>query len=253
MKNLKNIETAIRERKIDLISADVFDTLVLRTTRPEQLRFWQMAGVVRSLLPEGVASTVSQEDIFSARILATRAAYRCSRRIGGCDETTIEEIHRLQLSALGLQQALAEVFLESEIACEIEDLAPNRCITRLLKHAQSEGIRIVYTSDMYLSAAIIDRLLRVVGADLPFDGRYSSADIGLSKRDGPMFDYISDQQAIPPAKCLHIGDSRLGDYDQPQARGWQAIHWPRSPRWRLVQRARLVVFKASLYTRHLAH
>lgn len=253
MKNLQIIKTAIADRAIDLISTDVFDTLVLRTTRPELLRFWQLADAVCDRLPQNISPAVSQTDIFCARVLAARAAYRNSKRVQGCDEATVETIHRLQLSALGLPEKLAGLFLDAEIAYEIDDLKPNYSVISLLKEARSAGIKIIYASDMYLPATIIDRLLRSVGADLPFDGRYSSADTGLSKRAGPLFDHIAREQAVAPSKCLHIGDSKAGDYDRPRARGWQALHWPRELTWRLVHSARSAAFKTSLYAQHLAH
>ncbi len=191
------------------------------------------------------------EDFLAARLLAAQAAYRNAERIEGAQETRLDEVLRLQLEALALPQSYAASLRGIELDYEKTQLRANKRVVEIVREAAERGIRLVYASDMYLGSAEIDELLESCGVDLPFAGRYSSADSGLSKRAGPLYRLIACEQGVAPERCLHVGDAIDADVLCPKAVGWQAVHWPRNMPWRLARRVRDRLFRLRLRSKGL--
>lgn len=191
------------------------------------------------------------EDFLAARLLAAQAAYRNAERVEGAQETRLDEVLRLQLEALALPQSYAASLRGIELDYEKTQLRANQRVVEIVREAAERGIRLVYASDMYLGSAEIDELLESCGVDLPFAGRYSSADSGLSKRAGPLYRLIACEQGIAPARCLHVGDAIDADVLRPKEVGWQAIHWPRNVAWRLARWVRDRLFRLRLRSKGL--
>lgn len=244
------LREAIRSKiaNVDLVSVDVFDTLLLRTTKPEIQRFWEMSERFRMTVDR---ADLVREDFFIARLEAVRAAYGNVPRTRQSREVMINEIYRLMLAQLEIPTTQSDAFLEEEIAYEVSQLTANRMLAEILKEASLQGVSIIYASDMYLPAAIIDRLLAAAGVDVPFTAGYSSADISLSKRSGELFDWIIERQRVRPDRCLHLGDHPQGDAARPRERGWQSIHTPRSSAWQRLASVRLRLFQSAMWQRGL--
>ena len=89
------------------------------------------------------------------------------------------------------------------------------------------GTRIIAISDTTLPSERVSELIQHFhGAEL-VDRVYSSADHGLTKRDGGLFVAVAQAENIPLNQLVHIGDDLLADVRIPSAKGIAVHHTPR--------------------------
>ncbi|QEL23768.1 HAD family hydrolase [Bosea sp. F3-2] len=222
-------EAALLE-EVDLVSTDLFDTLLLRTLRSERARI--VAGermFARRLAEQGLPA--SDDWLVEARLEAQRLAYRALDMTGQDGEVVLRDVIRRQLAILGVpkerMEALCEARLAIELAIEKESLRPNLQLAALLRRCRAEGRRVIAISDIGLPNSILEALVtHVHGPDL-LDRIYSSADIGLTKRRGGLFDAVLAAEGIDARRTLHVGDDRLADHAVPSALGLRTLFVPR--------------------------
>lgn len=204
-----------------VLSYDVFDTFLLRDDVSEYRRFIEIA--------ELVAAHVGCDpvDAFIARHLGTRASYRAGRRVKGCGEGSLSEIHRTAARLLGCDEAAAETFVDIELDYEADHLSVNPALMELARWHRERGGRVIAISDMYMHAEQIERLMaRIVPGHPLFDVVYSSADTKVSKASGHLFDLVREDLDARAIGCVHVGDSLYGDFRRARERGWAALHLP---------------------------
>ncbi len=211
-----------------ILSLDVFDTLVIRDDVSELTRFVEigarMAEIVAANHPTHRPSAL---DAFVARDLGTRASYRASTPVDGVREGSLTEIHRTASRILTESDALAGAFIDAELGYETARLTPNPFLLDYAGRHRARGGRVLLLSDMYMHAEQIAALLRAIGVtDDLYDTLISSADTKLSKASGGVFAIAEDRLSAGPDDICHVGDSLHGDFRQPKARGWRALHLP---------------------------
>jgi hypothetical protein len=132
----------------ELVSVDVFDTLLLRRPLSERRRMSLAAAVFaeRPGLPRGLAAAT----VLHARLEAQRFAYRALDlgRNGG--EVRIESILERQLALLGLPRTLLAALLRVEIDIEKAALRADRQLCEQLATLRARGRRTIAVSDTAL-------------------------------------------------------------------------------------------------------
>lgn len=220
---------------VELVSTDVFDTLLLRTYRSERARI--IAGerlFARKLAKQGVQ--LRENWLIEARLEAQRLAYRAVDTAMHDGEVALRDVIRRQFAVVGLPEAFCEMRLAIELAVEQDSLRPNRELATILRRCRSEGRRVVAVSDIGLSASALEQLVaHAHGPDL-LDAIYSSADLGLTKRRGELFHAVLAAEGVEPGRTLHIGDDRLSDHQVPSALGLRTLHVPRAKMRRRLSR-----------------
>lgn len=206
----------------DVISFDVFDTLICRTVGHPTDVFGIMEQ--RTGIPE----------FANCRIEAENAArqYRSARY--HTREVTIEEIYhtmlqdsRVKVSSGKYGAALTKQDLSTWIALEME--AEKQCcradpyMRKLVRLLLAQGKPVIATSDMYLHQAQVQDLLQLCGyAD--FGEIYVSCDHRAGKSDGRLFPRIL-QRLGPDKRLVHIGDNFYADVYKPKELGMSTIHY----------------------------
>ncbi len=211
---------------VELVSTDLFDTLLLRTLRSERARI--DAGersFARKLAEQGL--TVSEIWLVEARLEAQRLAYRALDMAAQDGEVALTDVIRRQIAMLGLPADLCGTRLAIEIAVEKEALRPNRPLAALLRRCRSEGRRVIAISDIGLPTSALETLVAHVHGEPLLDRIYSSAELGLTKRRGGLFDAVLAAERIRATNALHIGDDLLADHRVPAALGLRTLHVPR--------------------------
>lgn len=221
---LEAINTIVADRRVSLLSVDMFDTALLRSQRCElerfrsaSVRFHEQASHRKS------CPGFSAEDAFLARLTAARAAYDM-RRPGETDrDPGLEKIAKTVCALLG-RPDLAEAYVKNEIASEIEDVRVNP----LLRHLRQRfpGLRTIFLSDTYLEGIHIRRIFAARSRTRGRPKIISSADGFGSKEAGTLFAHVERTLGIEPGEALHIGDNLDTDYLSPKRRGWNALHLP---------------------------
>jgi FMN phosphatase YigB (HAD superfamily) len=211
----------------ELISTDVFDTLLLRRNRSERSRIVQGERLFSNLLASR-GWRMDADLLASVRMEAQRLAFR-ALAVRGAGEVQLAEIVARQLYVLGLPNSLIYERLNIELQVEKASLLANKLLAALLRARRKAGVGIIAVSDTTLSAqALLELIRHFHGPDL-IDRIYSSADYGRTKRDGDLFLAVADAESVPFARMLHIGDDLKADMRTPAALGITVLHVPRSP------------------------
>lgn len=215
----------------DLVSCDVFDTLLLRHVSSPALVF-DIVGreaVERGMVDSGLSPTLFR--------LARQDAERRARAAARGGETDLAGIYHC--AKLGNAETLADLELEVEASL----IYANPLMLPVLEELARQGRPAVLLSDMYLGAEQIRQLLCGAGIrDEFFRALFVSSDHGCSKRNGGLFRrLLEDNPAVPPSRILHIGDDPIGDVAMARSAGLGAVHYTPGPSLaRLHDRERMI-------------
>jgi len=242
----------IEESGVNILSFDVFDTYLLRNNKPEALRYLEMSKVALERLQKnypinGRLQSMSAEDLCLTRIMGMQATYRTRPLVKGCGEGLIDEVYSMQSLLLGLGREANDIFLEVEIDYEVDNLVENPVLSRIAERFKRNGGRVVLVSDMYLDAESISRIVGKVVSASVYDRIFSSADEVVSKRSGKIFPVVEHYFGAEGNDFMHIGDSWIGDVQQPRKAGWKAMFFPVSEKELLERRKNLSDFVSRMH------
>jgi predicted HAD superfamily hydrolase len=211
----------------DVISLDVFDTLVLRAVSAPTDVF---ALVKLTLL-------ASRDALFHPEVMQTFPTLRVrAERIArsekldrqGSSEVTFDEIYATFAALSGATPDLVSLFKQTELDLETRLAYPNPLAKRIWSAALAANKKVVFCSDMYLPGDFVASLLHKCGCDR-YDGIYVSCEHGCTKHDGTLFAYVARELGVPLDRILHIGDNKTSDFIRAKHAGCGAIHLRRSP------------------------
>ncbi len=190
----------------DIVSFDVFDTLLIRKTLNPQDVFVLAA---RRAKEKGYRADGFEE-----------ARKEAARKAGNAD---IEEIYSFIGRELQWDEKTARKMMDLELETERSVLAPRTETVRLMEYALRDGKRVVLTSDMYLPESLMGNLLSENGIR-GYEKLFVSCDYGKSKAEGlyeEIFRLRKDHETI-----LHIGDNEAADGDSALRSGIESIIIP---------------------------
>lgn len=246
------ISQKINTQDISTITLDVFDTILLRKTWPEDLQFYQVAKKWQPVFAQYFSQGITPDELYSFRIYARQELIAINRQYNTGSEPknnfslesnleydvnlntwfskTIDLLtvkHRTKLNAEQRQTILAKM-IQVEIDTEKQNLIPNipliDTITRLKR--QHRGLKVFFVSDMYLTSSDIEQLLNYFQINI-FDGGVTSTETKHTKATGRMFDYLHQSKILCDdfnlSHNLHIGDSQTSDFKNALIAGSDAI------------------------------
>lgn len=191
--NINDIKQKIL--KHDVISFDIFDTLILRPyVKPTDLF-------------EHLEKLENLTGFANARIKAEERA----REISNEEDITFDEIYNCI-------EDKYKFVKNKELELEQQILQRNNEIYTAFDYAKQNNKKIIITSDMYLSKEFILNILKLKGYT-GFDKLYLSSDIKLTKWTGNLYKYILNDLNVESSKILHIGDNIDSDIEKAQRIG----------------------------------
>ena len=212
---------AIQETRYDLISTDLFDTVLLRDHTIESGRL--AVACRRSAARLGL----DPRALTRLRWSLQGTAYQALAIERPYAEASLSAICHTTATALGLGQEAAQLLQQTEVDIEVEHLRPNRPLVELLDRVSRSGRRVIAVSDTYLSQSDLRRILDYVVGPHPLAAVYSSADLDLTKHGGRVFAAVAERENVPAERILHVGDNHRVDVRMAQRAGWHALHLPR--------------------------
>lgn len=223
---LDPVLAAIDLGRVDLVSLDIFDTLLFRRVEQPADIFLDVGrrAAEAGLLDEGLRPTLFRQ----LRQDAERAA--CAA--GG--QPSLADIYAHMPAHLVDREKLPGI----ELAAEADVLFANPFLVAWMRRVADSGVPLVLTSDMYFLPGQLRGLLGHAGvaADL-FQAIYVSAAHGCSKRDGGLFRCVlADWPSLDPARVVHIGDDPQADVASARAHGMGAVPYAAGPVWWEVRR-----------------
>lgn len=198
-------ELAARLCQADIVSFDVFDTLILRPFSS----------------PKDLFAVLGQEMGISSfprlRVEAEREARR--QREGG--EVRLSDIYRCLQHSCGLDPVQ---WMRREEELERAFCFANPYFVRVYSLLKEKKKKLIAVSDMYLSKETVQALLDHCGF-CGFQEIFVSCEHGKGKWDGRLQAAVSEKLGRG-VSIVHVGDNAQSDVSASQACGWQAVHYP---------------------------
>lgn len=193
--------------KADVVSFDIFDTLIKRNiARPHDIH-----DVVARRAPSNLIH--DKANWRNVRVNAEHAA----RKATSNEEITIDEIYA-QIGFLSDEQR--KELIDLEVAIELDYCVANPPLKSVYKHALTAGKHVIITSDMYLPRSIIEQILK--NADITgYEKLLLSSELMLTKQKGSVFNLLKEVYPKPQV-IFHIGDNPRGDFLVPKVKGLRA-------------------------------
>jgi predicted HAD superfamily hydrolase len=208
----------------DLISFDVFDTLILRkVSKPTDV--FSLVKMKLIAAPGALLHQHTVDAFPELRVRAERLARTDKHQRAQTHEVTLDEIycHLARLSRAG--PAAVELLKRTELEVEHGLVYPNPAAKPIFDTALAQHKRIVFCSDMYLPSATIESLLELCGYGVQ-DGLYVSCEHARSKGEGTIFKFIAERHGTSTNRILHFGDNRHADLLMAKQAGCSAVHLP---------------------------
>ena len=191
--NSKKINIYEEIKKHDIISFDIFDTLLIRPyVKPTDLflhieKLYKIKGFHKN------------------RILAEKSAR--GKYIDN-EEITLNQIYE------EIDEKYKR-FKEIEIELEERILTIHKENKELYDYALSLGKKIIIVSDMYLPKNAIEKIL-IKNNYTNYYKLYLSSELNLTKASGNLYKYIIEDLKVEPSSIMHIGDNFHSDFNNPK-------------------------------------
>ena len=208
---------------------DYFDTLVTRTVPPEYTK--RMAANLLSLCCGG---KIDPEALYRERAGLERRICKQRAAAGGELEFYLHEFGGRFLEVLRCrfgdvfpgwqEERFTGLLLDVELQVETAVQRPLPEVVEVLAGLKREGVKTVLISDFYLPSSHFTPMLAAHGLPDLFDHIFVSADHGLAKGSGRMYDKVCDELGCRPGQLIMIGDNPHADIEMAGRRGIVPIH-----------------------------
>lgn len=205
----EEIKRSICKKSTEVVSFDIFDTLLLRPFLLPSDLFCLMDDKFNE-----VVAGLSYVDFQKIRI-NTEASLRQKMTMGQ-EEVTLDSIYEVIGKIFSLSNDQINTLKNYEIELELKFIQPRKCGMELYKLAKHLKKRVIFVSDIYLPQEVIAKMIEKCGYEP--DELYLSSEYLLTKRTGKLFDTVILKEKCAPNKIVHIGDNWNSDVVQPQKR-----------------------------------
>lgn len=187
-------------RNHDIISFDIFDTLLMR----------------KALLPEDVFLLTEKRIANTARFAAIRQQAEKSLH---CPD--LDEIYEKIREITGWDSAAVERMKKLECEVDASLLMPRGEMCEIFREAVAAGKEVYLISDMYYPKAHLEKLLSRNGIE-GYRDLFVSCEVKKEKSDGGLFRWFVE--CVGEGRKLHIGDNRRADIQKALENGLDAYH-----------------------------
>ncbi|SCY96689.1 haloacid dehalogenase superfamily, subfamily IA, variant 1 with third motif having Dx(3-4)D or Dx(3-4)E [Paenibacillus polysaccharolyticus] len=192
----------------DVISFDIFDTLLLRPF-DDPKKLFMLLGEKHDYV-----------DFMTIRVKAEQEARENANHKKGNREVNIYDIYEIIERNTGIDK---EYGIQVELDVELELCYANPYMKRVFEILKSQGKRMIATSDMYLPENMIRQLLEKCDYN-GFEDVFVSCDYNCSKRDTYLFRIVKNKIGAN-TRVVHIGDNYIPDVVSAQQVGFDAKYY----------------------------
>ncbi|MGF1484598.1 MAG: HAD family hydrolase [Opitutales bacterium] len=201
-------------------SFDVFDTCLTRVFAQPSALFFALAREVLSKADH----LPFKEDVSELARYRIRMEGKVRDRQVGREDIDLATIYKdmVRLPEWGVNAAQ---MMQAELALERRSLRPIHSTLRQINGLRQAGKRVIFISDMYLPAELIQSALEDHGFFHDGDGLYVSSEAGLLKATGRLYAHVCEAEGIVPAQLHHFGDNFESDFHSAKRMGVKATHF----------------------------
>ncbi len=207
-KRPKEIHFAKDLMQYDVISFDIFDTLIFRPfSKPTDL--FMVVGNKLKII-----------DFMRIRMEAEKEARDEAMVLKGNHEVTIYEIYEKVSRKTGID---VQKGVKAEFETELEFCFANPYMKRVYDLLKYQDKKIILTSDMYLPFDLMEKLVKSCGYD-GYYKMYISCDYECNKRSGGLYKTIRHELG-DEIKIAHVGDNYEVDVNSAKNNGFNAYFY----------------------------
>ena len=200
---LNALDIASKLSVSDVVSFDIFDTLIFRPFCVPTDLFYL------------VGEKLKYPDFCTIRIEAEMTV----RKKKNGKSVKLKDIYDFIAERTGID---SEAGQKAEMETEYDLCTVNPVMKMVFDQVKLAGKRIIITSDMYLPLSFIEKLLEKNGIS-GFDEIFISNECGCGKHDGKLYDHI--KKVMKTDSISHIGDNFASDIKQAKAHGLTACEY----------------------------
>ncbi|MBT0879512.1 HAD-IA family hydrolase, partial [Campylobacter sp. 2018MI01] len=203
-------------RRYDIISFDIFDTLLVRPF----LEPTELFDFMSILIYEEIKIKIP--DFKSLRINAEKKAFKKALE-SGLGEVTLDDIYNNIDLEVYIKNKYLKYIKELEKRCEFDLLYKRDFVYKIYLEAVKLNKRIIVISDMYLDSIFLFSVLKSNGYD-KIDEIYVSSKYKAKKNSGKLFNLVKNKEKKYSDRILHIGDNLKSDIIMAQENQIKAFH-----------------------------
>lgn len=204
---------AKRLAKYDVVSFDVFDTLILRPFSSPADVFFLLGDELGYIDFKRIRMEMEQK--------ARRKTYKKKKHY----EVSLSEIYEVLSEETGIPKEKA---MSREVELENTYCFANPYMKCVVEALRDLGKRIIITSDMYLNTEQIRTLLENCGLG-KFDAYYVSCDLGKSKSKGDLYEAVRKHEERCSGRkemtFTHVGDNYIADIENAKKHDFHPVHY----------------------------
>lgn len=198
-------EWVAKLEKEDVVSFDVFDTLIFRCFDNPKEIFWL------------IGNDLFIPNFYNIRVKVEKEL----RENSPTNEVTLDDIYSKIAQDFGIDK---EKGIEIELTYESKVCYANPFMFEVYKKLLERNKKIIATSNMYLNKEQIRNLLYHCGYTY-FDEIFVSCKVGLNKRLGKLQSYIQNYWNKDKLSIIHVGDNYPLDVEGSRIAGWKACYY----------------------------
>lgn len=184
-------------RQFDVISFDIFDTLVSRCIyKPDDIFIY-----MNKIIEERYKIEI---DFLKVRKSAEQKVWERKQAF-----TNIDDIYQQMMKDINISQEIAKEWKELEIYTEKQFIVPRRDMLYVFNKMKEYKKKVIIVSDMYLTKPIVEEILASCGYN-GYDELWVSSDVGLRKDTGTIWNAIFEKYYN--LRFVHIGDNFKSDW-----------------------------------------
>lgn len=216
--DFSEMKKIIMSDDIEIVSFDMFDTLVVRPFLVPSDMFtllnkeFHKHFKIMNVMDFGIIRKKSEQELRNIKF---------KQEIW---EITLDEIYDHIAKNYNLDRKLLSKIEEKEKEMEIHFCYRRNSGYQLYKLAKQLNKKVILTSDIYLSRDVLLKILKKNGYE--FDEYYISSELLLTKDNGNLFDYIKDKEKTD--KIYHIGDNYRSDIEKSTEHGLKGGFLPKA-------------------------
>ncbi|WP_157733887.1 HAD-IA family hydrolase [Cytobacillus kochii] len=216
-----------RYQQVDVISFDIFDTLLCRSLfKPEDLFLLMQKKLEErsdfSGLPLHIRKTFPQLRVGVERQIRRERDQLIKNGENVIEEISIREVYTLMMERFEGDISYVNKLILLEQDMEHSVLYPRPIGKYLFEEALKLGKTIIIVSDFIHDELFVTEALQNSGY-IGYDKLFVSSTVGKKKHSGDLFNYVANELNINLDRVLHIGDNKIGDFQKAIDAGWTAV------------------------------
>ena len=210
----KKFIQALEDKKIKVISFDIFETLVFRDVNHPSDIFRNVGE------HQFVKKIFDHPDTFkNFRIQAEKKARTLNSKL--------EDIRlKLIYEQLALTKKEQKKIISLELEEEYKSLYINYHVENWIRLAEKADKKVILTSDMYLlNKELKDLVISKLKNKKIISKIFVSNAYNATKSSGNLYPIVLKKMSIKPSQLLHIGDNKYADKEMAEVKGIKSIHY----------------------------